>query len=1129
MSRRSSSQLNVLITLSLLIVSALACVGGGGGGDSTSNAAAVGGGGGSGNGGSATISGTIRVPGERRPYSSLLVQDEGKDSEVEAEPEYREGEFVATVNQGYTINELMKFCGSEYSGISFVQTRTYGARGPFLIVYSSADGVTPPKTLEVIARLRNASVIEAVSPNYFQRSQQAPSSSERIPNDTLYATQWHYGMIDLPRAWKEETGQPSVIVAVLDTGVLTNHPDLSANLTSTGYDFVSDAQNSGDGNGIDSDPSDPILSNPKIPQSFHGSHVAGTIAAVSNNSQGVAGIAWGCKVMPVRVLGGAGGADTDIWDGMLYAASLANASGTVPAKKADIINMSLGGSSTDTASETQWQSIVDQVWAAGVTIVAAAGNDNTSTRSIPAALNHVIAVSAVDRNAQKSEFSNFGSWIDVAAPGGGGSLDFFLSDGNRAYEVEKDVVSSVRTSGIYWYIGMPGTSMASPHVAGVAALIKSAAPNLTPDQIEQILKNTATDLGSPGRDDLFGDGLIDAFQAVLSAKGLTPSFSALRIVPEVTSGVSAISFAEGVSSLEVKLVSTGATQISGLSAIDQEASGGNWLTTSLDTTTTPAKLTATVSRTGLSDGLYAALITVSDSSGSSRPVLCTMQVSAITIPDIGSLDVYLFDDSNPDNPVATTTTNRASQYRYTFSSVAAGNYLIVAGSDNVDNDGNPGSAIGEFLGFLGYDSPDLVPVSDGATVNGKHFAVEQIGRDTIPPGTGGGAINNAIIAQVVDDVTYKPIVGANVYLGNGTLSAQTDEEGIATLVGNFSGAQTISATATGFSTTTFLNLNASQVRFELCETNPTKYQVAVTVSGLNPTTDKSVLVSANGEWSSANYNGTSNPTVNLQIQQGAQFSISVFSRDASGATTAASIDESTYLNSPISAAGSVVVDFATQSVSLVTVSGAITPPAGGVFDMTTAPTYLGFGYHYYDYTRGDGFAGLDASVANPSAFSFKTMAFPNSSRYGLAFGAISASGQTSILQLIAPYSSLSSSYTAALHDVPALSQPAASASVATSALTFSWTNSSSADLGTLEIKDATTPVNTVWEVNFPGTTTSFTLPSIPTGGLSSGSSYKWDITNGFVPNFDYNNFNFPDVDQAFTGLTTSSSRGFTVQ
>lgn len=332
------------------------------------------------------------------------------------------------------------------------------------------------------------------------------------PNDPHYPLQRHYPQINLPQAWDVTTGA-NVIVAVVDTGLVFSHPDLQGQWVA-GYDFIKDPVNAGDGDGIDPNPED-VGDNPDGGSSFHGTHVSGTLAAATNNAVGVAGIAFGAKIMPLRVCGRTNCTDYDIEQAIRFAAGLANDSGTAPPRRADVINLSIGGPGFTPGS----QAVYDQVRAAGVIMVAAAGNDGVSEMNYPAAFAGVIAVGAVDINKALAPYSNFGSWVSVVAPGGNLSQDV-NGDG------KPDGVLSTATSDgsgalVNGYAVWQGTSMATPHVAGVAALMKAVAPSLTPPRFAELLTSGALtdDLGASGKDDLFGYGLINARKAVTAVGG----------------------------------------------------------------------------------------------------------------------------------------------------------------------------------------------------------------------------------------------------------------------------------------------------------------------------------------------------------------------------------------------------------------------------------------------------------------------------------------------------------------------------------------------------------------------------------------------------------------------------------
>ena len=266
-------------------------------------------------------------------------------------------------------------------------------------------------TLRVIDALNRNPDVRYAEPNYIRHP-------FFVPNDTHYAKQWHYPLINLPQAWDITTGNSDVVVAVIDTGILSGHPDIQGQLSPDGYDFISLESISQDGDGIDDDPED-VGDDMQGGSSFHGTHVSGTIAAATNNGIGVAGIAFQSKIMPLRALGVGGGLSSDIMEAMLYAAGLENDSGTTPNQRADIINMSLGGGSFSQAE----QEIVEQVRSEGVIIIAAAGNKNSSTPSYPAAYEGVVSVSAVGPEKELAPYSNYGTTIDVAAPGGDFSKD----------------------------------------------------------------------------------------------------------------------------------------------------------------------------------------------------------------------------------------------------------------------------------------------------------------------------------------------------------------------------------------------------------------------------------------------------------------------------------------------------------------------------------------------------------------------------------------------------------------------------------------------------------------------------------------------------------------------------------
>ncbi|CAH0254090.1 Extracellular basic protease [Massilia sp. Bi118] len=331
------------------------------------------------------------------------------------------------------------------------------------------------------------------------------------PNDPMYTQQWHYydakGGLNLPAAWDKSTGA-GINVAVIDTGYRP-HADLSGQIL-PGYDFITSAAIAADGNGRDSDASDPGDSTTAgqcgggLPaqddaSSWHGTHVAGTIAAKTNNGVGVAGVAWGAKVVPVRVLGKCGGYTSDIADAMIWASGGAVTGAPANPNKARVLNLSLGGSG---ACDTTTQNAINSARSRGAVVVVAAGNSNVNASNAnPANCAGVITVAAVGRSGGKASYSNYGANVDVAAPGG---------DSGAAILSTWNAGTSTPASDNYGY--MMGTSMATPHVAGVAALMLAKNPNLTPDEVEAKLKATAR--AFPAACSGCGAGIVDAAAAV---------------------------------------------------------------------------------------------------------------------------------------------------------------------------------------------------------------------------------------------------------------------------------------------------------------------------------------------------------------------------------------------------------------------------------------------------------------------------------------------------------------------------------------------------------------------------------------------------------------------------------------
>ncbi len=299
-------------------------------------------------------------------------------------------------------------------------------------------------------------------------------------NDPLISQQWGWYRIEADKAYDTGYRGAGVIIALLDTGVDSHHPDLAINIIS-GWNFVDNNDNTTDDDG-------------------HGTMVCGIIAAIANNGIGIAGVAPNVSVMPLKILSKSDENQAEINSAIRYAAD----------HGAKVISMSFGGNYSK-LSQTE-EAAVDYAYRKGCVLVAGAGNDNSSELFYPAAYDQVIAVSAIDQNDQKAAFSNYGSYIDFCAPG-------------------VEILSTFRGGA---YLNGSGTSFSTPFVTGVVALLLSKFPSLSNDDVFITLRSQAVDLGEEGWDQYYGWGLVDALAAV--SQTAIPEFSGNNFLIVVITG-----------------------------------------------------------------------------------------------------------------------------------------------------------------------------------------------------------------------------------------------------------------------------------------------------------------------------------------------------------------------------------------------------------------------------------------------------------------------------------------------------------------------------------------------------------------------------------------------------------------
>jgi serine protease len=384
---------------------------------------------------------------------------------------------------------------AQRSSLAFRQSRQITA-GLHLMQITSTQGESPAA---ILARLRSDPAVESADMD----ERRYPHA---MPNDPLYANQWYMqnaqpAAVDAMTAWDTTTGRSDIVIADLDTGVRFDHPDLgpaNGSRLLAGYDFISDVTVANDGDGRDADASDPgdwVSANDiatikefanctKQDSSWHGTRTAGILGAITNNSTGIAGMTWGTMILPLRVLGKCGGADSDILDAMRWAAGLhvdGVPDNTHPAR---IINMSLGATGNCTSAE---QIVINEVLALGVLVVVSAGNEGGPVDA-PANCVGVAGVTALRNVGTKVGFASLGPQIALAAPGG----NCGTTAGTCAWPIDTTSNAGLTTPTINGYTDQLnpslGTSFSAPIVAGIAGLMVSANSNLTAPQLIARLK-----------------------------------------------------------------------------------------------------------------------------------------------------------------------------------------------------------------------------------------------------------------------------------------------------------------------------------------------------------------------------------------------------------------------------------------------------------------------------------------------------------------------------------------------------------------------------------------------------------------------------------------------------------------
>lgn len=638
---------------------------------------------------------------ERKAELARLLEDELRDR------------FL----RGVTVD--VRLCGTERRCLAHVRN----AEGKPLELH---------ETVEAVAVLARLDFLEYAEKNLILQI-------AAQPNDELFTLQWHYAAIDLPAAWDITIGDPNLVAAIIDTGVILDHPDLANRIIGPGADLIDDPAVANDGDGRDDDGDDPgDQSCGSNCHSFHGSHVAGTIGAETDDGDMVAGITWDGGLLPVRVLGAGGGSLSDIADGIEWAVGHDVDGVSANPTPADVINMSLGGFGE---SEVMNDAVASAV-AEGAIVVVAAGNDDVdATEFTPANTPDAITVASHGNTGpqrptpRKASYSNFGARIDVAAPGGE-QADDEDNDG------QPDGVLSTVDDFVTFY---QGTSMAAPHVAGIAMLLKSVDPALTQEDARQLLVDSANpDLDCPQG---CGAGRVSAAAALFALQGALDG-------PRVIASPSFLRVGRGQRETPAawKNIGTAGTDVT------LTVGGPDRTLCAVSTAGGPidakGQLAAvvTLSRNEAADDRGECTITATSAEGSAetRVVWTPDVIEALQTVDVGAVQIQ---DDGGLRVARLVTTSEIADYQYKLFNLDPGTYLIVGLVDtNTDGDYDDAEdAVGIYVPpptddgtACTHASCGRVTLGEGEHVEGADFVVAAGfgGGDDGTGGTGDGALGD---------------------------------------------------------------------------------------------------------------------------------------------------------------------------------------------------------------------------------------------------------------------------------------------------------------------------------------------------------------------------------------------------
>ena len=641
------------------------------------------------------------MPPEKRGKAHIPQLNSNRGHQLSREENWRASEFIirAHTPMSERREEIEHYVEGLLGEQFYTTIQMCNAIDACLFTVSDRTGkpVGKEETRWLIERLSQSDEFQYVEPNLILQT-------ARLPNDDFYGLQWHYSAINMEGAWEISVGSDDIIAAVVDTGVKLAHPDLANRLVGS-VDLISDVTTAQDGDGRDEDGDDVGDNACGLGcHSYHGTHVAGTMGAESDNALMVSGMSWAGGLLAVRVLGQGGGSLFDIADGIFWSVGEEVEGVGRNENPADVVNLSLGGQ-----GESQFMNeTVTAAIATGAIIIAAAGNSNADASSFtPANAPGIITVAAVGNVGGEQElpirapYSNFGDVVDIAAPGGDQSVDL---DGDG----QADGVLSTLDDFVAFY---QGTSMAAPHVAGLAMLMKAQNPDVEQAEALQLMQDNSNDQMTCAEG--CGRGMIDAAKTLLAVDGRDDE-------PMVVASPSMLRVGKGDLDAKLKFENVGGAPVT----VDISVGGPDREKITVDQTDgrldpgATLELNVDIDRTGEDEG--EAILTAAWGEGNISEARIVWNAEQLIVADYAVVGAVWFDMENDEiYPERLVGAYRQDEYVYKLFNLTPGEHVVIGLSDD-DNDGeweaNEGVGV-----YPSRQEPEFVTTVAGETVTDINF------------------------------------------------------------------------------------------------------------------------------------------------------------------------------------------------------------------------------------------------------------------------------------------------------------------------------------------------------------------------------------------------------------------------